>query len=435
MPIGLPRKIRFAFILQALLGGLVITIGVLLAVLVVRHTVLHERMEREAGLFWTAYSADRDDPVPRASGMTGYLDRPGMPDPDLPENWRGAKPGLHWLPTTLPGAQPRRSLFVERRPEGTLYLAYDTSHLDRAIMLTALVSLLLSLSTTFLVSWLTYRTSKRLVAPVSRLANAVARWDPRDPDVGSIKPRNLPGDAGSEVRHLSRALAGLAGRVADFVERERNFTRDASHELRTPLTVIRVATDLMLDDPGLSARSLRSLARVQRASRDMEAVIDAFLILAREADIPPQSAEFEVLDIVTEEVERVRPLLQDKAVAIEVVHDGSPHLFAPPHVLNVMLRNLLVNAASFTEQGRIEVRVAPERIEVRDTGIGMSAEALAKAFDPFYRADMSREEGMGMGLSIVRRLGDRFGWPVTLTSAPGEGTTAVIHFTPEGTTV
>ncbi len=74
--------------------------------------------------------------------------------------------------------------------------------------------------------------------------------------------------------------------------------------------------------------------------------------------------------------------------------------------------------------------MAPDRIEIRDTGIGMSPETLVKAFDPFYRADLTREEGKGMGLSIVRRLGDRFGWPVTLTSIPGEGTTAIIHFVP-----
>ncbi|HSM12009.1 MAG TPA: HAMP domain-containing sensor histidine kinase, partial [Lysobacter sp.] len=311
---------------------------------------------------------------------------------------------------------------------GTFYLTWDTGSIDRAIALTGLAALLLSLGTTFLVSWLTYRISQRLVAPVSWLADVVSHWDPRDPDAGLIEPQNLPRDAGHEVRQLSNALVGLAGRIGDFVARERDFTRDASHELRTPLTVIRMATDLMIEDPGISARSLRSLGRVQRASRDMEAVIDAFLILAREADIAPQSAQFDVLDIVREEVERVRPLLQDKPLTIAVREEGAPRLFAPPHVLSVMLRNLLVNAVSFTEQGRIEVCVTHDRVLVRDTGIGMSAEALAKAFEPFYRADLSREEGKGMGLSIVRRLGDRFGWPVTLTSAPAEGTTAVIHF-------
>ena len=426
MSTGLPRKIRLAFILQALLGSLVITIGVLVAVLAVRHIVLSERLQREASLFWAAYAEDSVAPLPKTSSMDGYLDRPGAPDPRLPDSMRGLRPGLHWL-RTIEGEQ-RRSIYVEQRPQGKFYLTFDTRAIDTAIGLTGLVSLLLSLATTFLISWLTYRISRRLVAPVSWLADVVSRWDPRDPDASLIKPRNLPRDSGGEVRQLSQALTGLAERVGDFVERERDFTRDASHELRTPLTVIRMATDMMLDDPGISARSLRSLGRVQRASRDMEAVIDAFLILAREADIAPQSAQFEVLDIVREEVERVRPLLQDKPVTIDVRSEGAPRLFAPPHVLNVMLRNLLVNAVSFTREGHIDVCVFQDRIAVRDTGIGMSAEVLAKAFEPFYRADLTSEEGKGMGLSIVRRLGDRFGWPVTLTSAPGEGTTAVIHF-------
>ena len=92
------------------------------------------------------------------------------------------------------------------------------------------------------------------------------------------------------MRKLSRALTGLSERIGDFVQRERNFTRDASHELRTPLTVIRVATDLMLADPDLPPRMQRSLARMQQAGRDMEAVIEAFLILAREADVAPVRA-------------------------------------------------------------------------------------------------------------------------------------------------
>lgn len=429
MPNGLPRKIRLAFILQALLGSLVIALGVLLAGLAVRHTVLHERLEREAEMFWVGHATDPAYPLPKTTGMAGFFERPGSPDPSLPDAFRGAEPGLHWWPVPLVASdERRRSVFVETRPEGTLYLTYDTGHIDRAILLTGLVSLFLSLFTIYLVSWLTYRISKRLVSPVSWLADVVSRWDPRDPDATAIKPRNLPPDVGSEVRHLSRALVELADRVADFVERERDFTRDASHELRTPLTVIRVATDMMLEDPDISARSLRTLARVQRAGRDMEAVIDAFLILAREADIAPQSAEFAVSDVVREEVERVRPLLQDKGLAIEVVDDGAPLLNAPPHVLNVMLRNLLINAVTFTEHGHIEVRLGADHLEVRDTGIGMSEEVLAKAFEPFYRADISRPEGKGMGLSIVRRLGERFGWPVSLTSLPGKGTTAVIRF-------
>ncbi|HEY4554931.1 MAG TPA: HAMP domain-containing sensor histidine kinase, partial [Lysobacter sp.] len=196
----------------------------------------------------------------------------------------------------------------------------------------------------------------------------------------------------------------------------------------TPLTVIRVATDLMLAEPELPARQQRSLARVQRAARDMEAVIEAFLILARESEVDPQSERLDVPAIVGKEVERARTLLQGKPVDIEVVDEGSPELVAPRHVLNVMIGNLLSNATRYTERGRITVTVRAGSIEIRDTGIGMDEAALAKAFDPFFRVDTERLEGKGIGLSIVRRLGERFGWPVTLTSAPGEGTSALIRF-------
>ena len=93
-----------------------------------------------------------------------------------------------------------------------------------------------------------------------------------------------------------------------------------------------------------------------------------------------------------------------------------------------MLGNLLDHACTFTEQGRIVVTIDNDRVIVQDTGIGMAADVVQRAFDPFFRADPNAPEAKGLGLSIVRRLGERFGWPVTLESAPNTGTTAIIHF-------
>jgi signal transduction histidine kinase len=93
-----------------------------------------------------------------------------------------------------------------------------------------------------------------------------------------------------------------------------------------------------------------------------------------------------------------------------------------------MLDNLLRNACTFTEHGRIDVRIDRDRVIVQDTGIGMSEETLRRAYDPFYRADLENPSGKGMGLSIVRRLGERFDWPVSIESESGRGTTAVIRF-------
>jgi signal transduction histidine kinase len=214
------------------------------------------------------------------------------------------------------------------------------------------------------------------------------------------------------------------------VSRERNFTRDASHELRTPLTVIRVASDIAMTDPDLPPRLGRSLQRIQRAGRDMEAVIDAFLILAREADVVPQSETFEVADVVEYEAENARELLTGKPVTLSVSVLAATRLHAPPRVLHVVVSNLLRNACSYTDAGSIVVEIDSDRISIRDTGIGMSHEALQRAFEPFFRAEPDRPQGTGLGLSIVRRLCERFGWRIGLESTEGGGTTATVRFDP-----
>jgi signal transduction histidine kinase len=421
MPQGLPRKVKLAFIAQALIASVVLCLFMLAVGLAVRQSVVTWAVHREATEFWKRYPAEGATALLSGRTMRSYFVPQDGGFDVLPPSARDLPQGLNQLAFGY-------FAYAEDRDSGRFVVTMDTELIDIVIAWTVLGALLFALVTSYAVAWLTYRTTKRLVLPVSWLADVVTQWDPRAPDTSVIRPSRLPPDSGSEVRQLTGALTDLADRVSEFVQRERDFTRDASHELRTPLTVIRVATDLMLADPDASERQTRSLARVQRAGRDMEAVIDAFLILAREAEVEPLSEEFDVREIVAHEVARVQPLLSGRPIDLEVVDEGAPKLFAPPHVLAVMVGNLLGNAVRFTDSGRIQLLMAPERIEVRDTGVGMTPEILIKAFDPFYRADPGREEGRGMGLSIVRRLGDRFGWPVSLQSQPGKGTVATIRF-------
>ena len=419
---GLPRKIKIAFILQAVIASFVIVIGVFAINSVLKHTLLERRLDAQAAAFWVARSRDPGHTPPMSYGLRGYFVPASGTSERLPEMVRGLAPGFHEM-------RARNELvYVDENAPGLLYLVYDRAFIAEFSLWLGLVPVVFALLALYAVTWLTYRTSRRLVEPVTWLASEVAKWEPRQPDAGPLAPDRLPSAFQDEARQLADALHGLAERVGAFVARERAFTRDASHELRTPLTVVRVASDLMLADPDLPPRTQRSLQRIQLAGRDMEAVIDAFLVLAREADVAPLSEDFLVRDVIYEEVVNVRPLLAAKPVQLEVVEQSTPRLYAPPRVLGVMVGNLLSNACNFTDEGRIEICIDSERIVVRDTGIGMSREELDKAFEPFYRADLANPVGKGIGLSIVRRLGERFGWPVAVESTPGQGTTATIRF-------
>jgi signal transduction histidine kinase len=93
-----------------------------------------------------------------------------------------------------------------------------------------------------------------------------------------------------------------------------------------------------------------------------------------------------------------------------------------------MFSNLLRNACNYTDEGSIRVVIELGRITVIDTGVGMGKEDLDKVYDTFFRGSNHSKEGQGVGLSIVRRLSDRYHWPVKLESRLGEGTRASIEF-------
>ncbi|WP_313318427.1 HAMP domain-containing sensor histidine kinase [Stenotrophomonas sp.] len=422
MPYGLPRKLKRAFIVQALLASLAVLVGGYLVALVIKHGLVKEVLREEAEHYWRARAENPHTPAPDTLNLQGYLQPAGATTAPLPAPLRPLAPGFHEL------KDAGLLVLVDERPAGRLYLVFQRAQAQRAAFWFGVVPVLLVLLGIYGASWITYRASWRLVSPVDWLARRVAQWDPRHPDVHELSPERLPADVQGESRQLALALHAMAGKVSEHVARERNFTRDASHELRTPLTVIRMASDMGLADPALTPRQQRSLQRIQRAGRDMEAVIDAFLLLAREVDVEPQSELFDVGDVVRYEAANAAELLQDKPVRLLVSIEGSHPLVAPPRVMHVVVANLLRNACQFTDVGQVEVQVGGGRVVIKDTGIGMSAEALSRIYEPFFRADRNQDQGVGLGLPIVRRLCERCGWRIELESSEGQGTTATLVY-------
>ncbi|KRG64136.1 histidine kinase [Stenotrophomonas humi] len=422
MPYGLPHKIRVAFIVQALLASLGVLLGGYLVALLIEYGLVKVVLGDEARHYWSLHAQSSEAPLPNTRYIRGYLLADGWPGESVPADLRPLLPGFHALEAS------DQLVLVDQKPEGRLYLVFPQSQARRAVFWLGVLPVTLVLLAIYALSWLTYRASWRAVSPVNWLARRVARWDPRYPDASELAPEQLPTEVKGEARQLALALHGMAGRVSEHVARERNFTRDASHELRTPLTVIRMASDMALADSGLTPRLQRGLQRIQRSGRDMEAIVDAFLLLARETDVEPLSEPFDVGDVVRQEVEAIAELLVGKPVELRVLIDGPQPMVAPPRVMHVVVGNLLRNACQYTDVGEIEVRVAEGRVVVRDTGIGMSSEALSRVFEPFFRAEEGRPQGAGLGLVIVRRLCDRCGWRITLESAEGKGTTATLHY-------
>lgn len=257
---------------------------------------------------------------------------------------------------------------------------------------------------------------------VRSLARLVDGWSDNQPDPEAFRPERLSRGTDADVASLARGLHGFARRIAGYDERERNFTRDASHELRSPLTVIRMSIDMLADEEGLSEFGNRSVRRINRASRELEMLVEALLVLARDADTPADKEHFVVNEVLQGELQAARELLFGRPIELLLEEPASFALEGSAQAFSVLCWQLIRNACQQTEQGTVMVTVMPGAITVSNHA------------DPHAAGDDSSQQGMhgvdrhGFELAIAQQVSDRFGWPLELQTRAGHENIARIRF-------
>ena len=215
------------------------------------------------------------------------------------------------------------------------------------------------------------------------------------------------------------------------------FLNRVTHELRTPLTAILGFADILQkrSGPFLTTPDQECLRRIRANSESLLALVDGVLDIGRaEARRqPPNVVPVDVAALLESVATDMRGRLLRSGVALHVHTAANLKLLqSDPALLRQILLNLVSNAAKFTEQGAIHLRVAadpqgtPLRIDIQDTGIGIPAEKLAAIFEPFEQADGSihrRFGGAGLGLTIANDLCAVIGCTLEVKSEAGVGST------------
>jgi signal transduction histidine kinase len=226
-------------------------------------------------------------------------------------------------------------------------------------------------------------------------------------------------------------------RLNAFIERERAFTADVSHELRTPLAVVNGAAEVLLTDPKLPETSRHRVARMARAAEEMSEITAALLVLAREEGTQiSRSVSCDVENVLQEVVDKLREPLQAKPIDMKLEIEAKPSLAVERAVLAMVIGNLLRNAFAYTDRGEIRVHLDSQSLTVTDTGIGIEAEKLPRVFERYFSSNNGssnngsshNSRGTGIGLSLVKRICDRYGWSITIDSKQGHGTTTKLAF-------
>ncbi|MFD0739249.1 sensor histidine kinase [Lysobacter koreensis] len=312
-------------------------------------------------------------------------------------------------------------LAVRKTPGAWFFLAYDMTQsargeaqFNRAIYASVIVFTLLSL----VVGWW---SASRVMSPVSELATRLKQSG------RSSQPEALashfPDD---EVGQLAEALDDYAERLTDVVQRDREFNADVSHELRTPLAVIKGAVELLLSRPEVDEKTRSRLLRIQRAEQQCTDLISALLLLSRNER---GHGATDVGRLAEQLLDAHRAQLAGKPLELRIEGERGLVVDAPEAAVAVALGNLIGNAVKYTKSGAVVVQLGPKSVEVVDSGPGLSADDAAKLFERGYRGTHAgHSQGGGIGLSIVRRLCELYGWDVRVKPGREHGVVATLSF-------
>lgn len=214
-----------------------------------------------------------------------------------------------------------------------------------------------------------------------------------------------------EVGQLASAFDRTTQEILTLLARERAFTGGVSHELRSPLMVIQGASELLLAAE-LPASQRRVVKRIANASAQMEALVNAFLVMAREQQEPHRQLAQEPLDVIVADV--IAQLEQHTALppgTIRLEGAAQPAERYPVTFVTIVLSNLLRNSIAYSNRGTVIVRLSSGSVEVQDEAPLMGEDVFAHMLAPFTRGEANlHQDGMGLGLAIVTRICDFMGW-------------------------
>lgn len=284
-----------------------------------------------------------------------------------------------------------------------------------------------------------YLLSRRLVRRLERLGEATDALA-----AGDLAARVQEGRA-DEVGQLARRFNGMAAdlgrtlhelederdRVSGLLEARRQLVASVSHELRTPVATVRGYLEAALRQDGAAPPPLRAdLEVMEREIGRLQRMIDDLFTLARAqvGRLELRIAPVEVGQITRRLVETAAPLAWRSRQVQVVAETGAdlPPVRADAQRLEQIVSNLLSNAIRHTPPGGlVAVSAADEgecvRIDVQDTGDGISPDVLPHIFERFVRGEGEGGDGAGLGLALVKDLAEAMGGTVEAASTPGEG--------------
>jgi heavy metal sensor kinase len=303
----------------------------------------------------------------------------------------------------------------------------DFDETMRKLLIIMIIGIPTSLSVIVIVG---YFMAKKSLKPVDQIRKAAVKISSSNLDERiDIKGRK------DELSRLAETFNAMISRLKDSFQRINQFSIDVSHELKTPLTILKGETEVALRKER-SNEEYRHLLQSNLEEIDrMAQIIDDLLLLSKadRKDVKLNIENISLRDLIADVCMKMKIFADKKEITLMVDELADVRLSGDELKLRRMLWNIIENGIKYTpKDGMVTVSSYTNNgcvcINVRDNGIGISADDMKYIFDRFYRADRSRkrESGSGLGLSISKWIAEAHKGAIEVTSQPAQGSQFLI---------
>lgn len=278
-----------------------------------------------------------------------------------------------------------------------------------------------------------YVITRRSFLPIQQIAR-----DAEEIGQGNDLSRRLDiGEGNDEIHMLCDSFNEMFNRLEKNFDAEKQFASDASHELRTPLSVILAQTQYALEFCETPEEFREAIEVIARQGDKMGSIISQLLFFTRLSQgTETVSKENLCLSDLVSEICAEQSMIPQKNIELSGAIEPEIYADTDRSLLSCCLNNLISNAYKYgKEKGHIWVCLCRQQgqilISVKDDGIGISTENLAKIWERFYQADSARSSedgkgGVGLGLSLVKEIAGILDMQIEVTSTPDEGSEFIL---------
>lgn len=343
--------------------------------------------------------------LPRLDTPAG---RPRIEEITLPDGSRGRAAGLRLQLPEVPW--PRQLPLAEI----TAVVAASTAEIEQQVHFLGALLAATAVGTMAIAASVASLVVSRGLRPLATVARKIAAMD----ETG-LKQRLANSGVPREIEPVVHQLNGLLGRLDEAFDRERALTADVAHELRTPVAEIRTITEVTLSRLRDPEEYRQALGETLDTIKTLQGLIEKLLVLARseagqtKVELQPVALQ----PLLAQHWEQVRNRAAARGVTFENRCPPEAIVSADLRLLEVVLSNVLSNAATYTPDGGC-ISAEAERVGTRcqlgiaNSGCELSESEVARVFDRFWRADSARSQSnlnCGLGLTLVRRAMETMG--------------------------